>query len=68
MGIRGGLLAEGKAQSAEFRAVIIRADGTVEDLGTVAYWHRNFIIRWGWHVARALSNLKGKFHGRSRPE
>lgn len=68
MGIRGGLLAEGKARSAEFRAVITRADGTVEDLGAIAYWHRNPLRRWGWNIARLFLNLKGKFHGRSRSE
>lgn len=68
MSIRGGLLAQGKAESAEFRAVITRADGTVEDLGTIAYWHRNPFRRWAWTIARLVSNLKGKFHGRARSE
>ncbi len=34
-------------------AVIIRADGTVEDKGVVDYWHRNPIIR-------LLNNFKRK--------
>lgn len=30
----------------EVRAVVTRADGTVEDLGVIAYWHRNPFKRW----------------------
>jgi hypothetical protein len=33
------------ARTAEVRLVITRADGRVEDLGRVAYWHRNPIRR-----------------------
>ena len=32
--------------SAEVQAVIIRADGSREDLGTISYWHRNPLKRW----------------------
>lgn len=38
-------LAKGIAM-AEVSAVIIRADGTREDLGVISYWHRNPIKRW----------------------
>ncbi|MEA2704742.1 MAG: hypothetical protein QOD63_2687 [Actinomycetota bacterium] len=31
-------------------AVIIRADGTREDQGIVAYWHRNPLRRWAWRL------------------
>lgn len=41
---RGGLM------RVTMDAVIIRADGTREDLGTVGYWHRNPIKRWGWNA------------------
>jgi hypothetical protein len=34
-----------------FEAVVTRADGTVEDLGVVAYWHRNRLRRW-WFAVR----------------
>lgn len=27
-------------------AVVLRADGTVEDLGAVAYWNANPLKRW----------------------
>lgn len=43
--------------SAEVRAVVIRADGTQEDLGVVSYWHRNPIKRW-W--VRHLKVWKGE--------
>jgi len=32
-------------KSAEIQAVIIRADGTRENLGVIAYYHRNPIVR-----------------------
>lgn len=63
------------ARSAEIHAVVTRADGTTEDLGVVAYWHRNALVRWTlclwlrfkplWRRACAgLSSLKAKvFHG-----
>jgi hypothetical protein len=32
---------------------VIRADGTVEDYGTVSYWHRNPLRRlWHWFTNR----------------
>lgn len=68
MGVHGGMIAHGKARSAEFRAVVTRANGTTEDLGVVAYWHKNPLRRWGWQISRIFLKLKGKFHGRSRPE
>lgn len=32
--------------SAEVSAVVTRADGTVQDLGIVSYWHKNPFRRW----------------------
>lgn len=32
--------------SAEVSAVVIRADGTREDLGKIAYYHKNPVRRW----------------------
>ena len=34
--------------SIQLDAVVIRADGTREELGTIAYWHRNPLKRM-WH-------------------
>ena len=38
-------------------ATIIRADGTVEDLGVVNYWHKNPLRRLAWRISKFL---KGK--------
>lgn len=38
-------------------AVVIRADGTRENLGTICYYHKNPLKRWAWRVA---SYLKGR--------
>lgn len=46
MAIGGGLLALARARKASITAVVTRADGSVEDLGTIAYWHRNPLKRW----------------------
>jgi hypothetical protein len=37
---------------AEIEAVVIRADGTVERLGTVAYFHRNPVRRLLWRLRK----------------
>ncbi|MDR3473320.1 MAG: hypothetical protein P4M09_16800 [Devosia sp.] len=62
MSIRGSLLTEGlsgdatgvvtriKPKRAEISAVITRADGRIEDLGTISYWHRNPLRRWAWNI------------------
>ena len=34
----------------ELSAQIIRADGTVEDLGTIQYWNSNPIKRIIWRI------------------
>lgn len=44
------LTARGKPREAVIEAVIRRADGTVEDLGVVAYWHRNPLRRLWWRL------------------
>jgi hypothetical protein len=58
MTINGGLLAQAKARKASVSAVITRADGTVIDLGIVAYYHRNTIVRW---IGNMLVALKRRF-------
>jgi hypothetical protein len=35
-------------------AVVIRADGTREDLGVVSYWHKSRLRRWAWRARRVL--------------
>jgi hypothetical protein len=38
-------------------ARIIRADGSVEDLGAIAYWHRNPLKRLAWRIARLWASI-----------
>ena len=43
-----------------------RADGTIEDLGVVAYWHRNPLRRWAWRLGQLLRGRKpGRIGGRA---
>lgn len=35
-----------QASEISIQAVVIRADGTTEDLGTIAYWNKNPLRRW----------------------
>lgn len=47
------IAAKGEAREASIAIVITRADGTVEDLGVVSYWHRNPIKRLLWRMKQA---------------
>lgn len=47
--------AKGSLKEASITAVVIRADGTTEDLGVVSRWHKNPLVRLKW---RALDLLK----------
>lgn len=44
----------GGAREASISAVVIRANGRRENLGTISYWSRNPFKRWAWHVGRFL--------------
>jgi hypothetical protein len=46
--------AKAKAREASIEAVVIRGDGSREDLGTIAYWHRNPVRRLWWHMKRKV--------------
>lgn len=48
------IVANGKAREASIEITITRADGTIERLGAVSYWHRNPLKRWFWHARRWL--------------
>lgn len=55
--------ATANARMVSMDAKIIRADGRVEELGTIAYWHRNPLKRMAWHVSRFVRRVllvKGK--------
>ena len=45
------------ARQASIRATVIRADGRVEDLGVVAFYHRNPLYRWAYRVRRAIRRI-----------
>lgn len=46
----GNIIASATAREASISAVITRADGTVEDLGVISYWHRNPLKRAWWRL------------------
>lgn len=44
------MTARGDLREATISATVTRADGTVENLGVVSYWHRNPIRRLWWRA------------------
>lgn len=44
--------ARGKPRMISIAAVVTRADGTVEDLGVVSYWHESPWRRGLWRLRR----------------
>ncbi len=48
-------------ESVSVQARVIRADGRVEELGTIAYWHRNPLRRLAWRLTQLL---RGRRAGR----
>lgn len=48
------IAAKGQLREASISAVVIRADGTREDLGVVSYWHKNPLRRAYWRVNKWL--------------
>ena len=47
--------AEQKMKLITIDAVVIRADGSREDFGTVSYWHRNPLKRWMFALKQKLA-------------
>lgn len=43
-----------RLRHAELEAVVIRKDGTVEDLGVISYYHRNPLRRLWFQVKKFL--------------
>jgi hypothetical protein len=43
--------AKQEMRQASIEAVVIRADGSQEDLGVISFWHRNPLRRLWWRVA-----------------
>jgi hypothetical protein len=42
------------AREAIIEMIVTRADGTVENLGVVSYWHRNPFKRLLWRIRKML--------------
>ena len=47
-------IAQSNAKEIELIATITRADGTVEELGVIDYWHKNPIKRFIWRFKKLL--------------
>jgi hypothetical protein len=43
-----------KVKQMEISAVITRADGTIENLGTIQYWNKNPLKRLLWRIKKWL--------------
>jgi hypothetical protein len=46
----GTVVAPAEAREASIEVTVIRADGRIERLGTVSYWHRNPLRRLAWRL------------------
>jgi hypothetical protein len=45
---------DAKVKQMEISAIITRADGTIEDLGTIQYWNKNIFKRLLWRIKKWL--------------
>jgi predicted transcriptional regulator len=48
------ITSDAKIKQMEISAIITRADGTIEDLGTIQYWHKNPLKRLLWRIKKWL--------------
>jgi hypothetical protein len=48
------ITSEAKVKQMEISAIITRADGTIENLGTIQYWHKNPLKRLLWRIKKWL--------------
>lgn len=46
------LITRSQPKQITWEVVVTRADGTVEDLGVVAYYNRNPLKRWAWALKK----------------
>lgn len=46
------VIAPAEARETTLEVTIIRANGTVEHLGTLSYWHRNPLKRLFWRLKK----------------
>lgn len=57
------MVVRGRARVASIRAVVTRADGSVENLGIVSYWHKNPVKRF---CVNLFIRIRDYMNGRSR--
>lgn len=48
------ITSDAKVKQMEISAIITRADGTIENLGTIQYWHKNPLKRLIWRIKKWL--------------
>ena len=51
------MIVPSNAKEVQLSAVITRADGTVEHLGVISYWHKNPFKRIVWRLKKWLLSL-----------
>lgn len=52
------VLTSSPLKEASFSAVIIRADGTREELGEIAYYNKNPLKRFAWYIKKFINDKK----------
>ena len=50
-------IAQSNAKEIHLVATIRRADGTIEELGVIDYWHKNPIKRFIWKLKKFLRRI-----------
>lgn len=50
----GEMIAAANVSEASIEATVIRADGRIEHLGTIAFYSRNPLKRLAWRIGRWL--------------
>ena len=48
------ITSEAKVKQMEISAIITKADGTIINLGTIQYWHKNPLKRLLWRIKKWL--------------
>ena len=48
------ITSEAQVKQMEISAIITRTDGTIENLGTIQYWHKNPLKRIIWRIKKWL--------------
>ncbi len=51
------IAAQGQPKSMVIEAVVVRANGSVQDLGVIAYYHTNPLKRLLWRIRKSLGRI-----------